>query len=112
MNKLAYWRSKRGLTVRELSNKSGVNPTAISRIEKGHSTPYLSTLGKLAAGLDIDVTELAELAETMPGRSLEEETAILVEGRREVAEGKTSSTNEYLERLARLVAAESGKIAS
>lgn len=63
MNKLAYWRGKRGLTVRELAEKSGLTPKAISRIEKGHNRAYVSTLGKLAAALDIDLNELAELVE-------------------------------------------------
>jgi transcriptional regulator with XRE-family HTH domain len=63
MNKLAYWRAKRGLTVRQLAAKSGVNAGGISRAEKGHLKPYLSTLGRLALALDIDVMELAELAQ-------------------------------------------------
>jgi transcriptional regulator with XRE-family HTH domain len=66
MNKLAYWRAKRGLTVRELESISGVSASTISKIEKGHRPAHLSTLGKLAAKLEIDVTELAELAEVNP----------------------------------------------
>lgn len=60
MNKVAYWRAKRGLTVRELAEKSGVKASSISRIENGHNKPFLSTLGKLAAALEVDVKELVE----------------------------------------------------
>ncbi len=61
MNKLAYWRTKRGLTVRALSEKSCVTPKGISQIEKGHTRPYLSTLGKLASALDMDASDLVEV---------------------------------------------------
>lgn len=63
MNRLSYWRAKRELTVRELSEKTKLSPTTISRLEKGHIKSTMVTLGKLANALDIDVTELAELAE-------------------------------------------------
>jgi transcriptional regulator with XRE-family HTH domain len=71
MNKLAYWRAKRFMTVRGLADKTqvlfgkgnGVNAASISRIENGHNRPFMSTLGKLAAALEIDLAELVELAE-------------------------------------------------
>lgn len=61
MNKLAYWRSTRGLTVRELAEKSKVSPTTINNIEQGYLKSHSSTIGKLANALEIDLTELAEL---------------------------------------------------
>ena len=64
MNKLAYWRGMRGLTVRSLSEKSGVNASTISQIEKEHRKPYISTLGKLANALEVDISEFAGLIET------------------------------------------------
>ncbi len=58
MNKVAYWRIRRGLTVRELSQKSGVNAAAISRIENAHTkAPLLATLLKLAEALEVDISE-------------------------------------------------------
>jgi transcriptional regulator with XRE-family HTH domain len=62
INILAYWRAKRGLTMRELAEKSGLKPSTISRIESNEVKPYLSTLGKLAEALDIDLLELVSLA--------------------------------------------------
>ncbi len=63
MNKLVYWRAKRGLSVRELEEKSGVAASTISKLEKGKRSPQPSTLGKLATALEVDVTELSELVE-------------------------------------------------
>lgn len=62
-NKLTYWRSKKAMTVRELSEKSGVAASTISRLETGKQKAFPSTLGKLALALDIDPTELEELAD-------------------------------------------------
>lgn len=63
MNKLEYWRATRRLTVRQLAEKSGISPKAISQIERGRvQHTYSSTLGKLAQALDIDIIELMELA--------------------------------------------------
>lgn len=63
MNKLLYWRSKRGLTVKELSEKSEVAAATITRIEKGRQKAFVSTAGKLAQALEIDVSELVEFPE-------------------------------------------------
>jgi len=63
MNKLTYWRGKRKMTIRELAQKSGLNPSSIVRIEQGRRA-YVATLGKLVEALELDLSELAELAET------------------------------------------------
>jgi transcriptional regulator with XRE-family HTH domain len=62
VSKLAYWRGRRRLTMRELAVKSGVGVATISRLESGHIKSHLTTLDKLACALEIDLTELAELA--------------------------------------------------
>jgi transcriptional regulator with XRE-family HTH domain len=62
MNKLAYWRAKRELSVRQLAVKSGVTPATISRLETGRIKSHLLTLGRLANALNIDLTELRDLA--------------------------------------------------
>jgi transcriptional regulator with XRE-family HTH domain len=68
MNKLALWRAKRGMTIRELANKSSITTSTISQIEKGHRKAYLSTIGKLATALEIEIEELVDLVETNTGR--------------------------------------------
>jgi transcriptional regulator with XRE-family HTH domain len=51
------------MTVRDLADKSKVSPTTINRLERNHIKSSVLTLGKLAEALEVDVTELAELAE-------------------------------------------------
>ena len=53
-------RAQRQLTLRALSEKSGVSKETISDIERGIRTPQTLTLGKLAAALDVDINDLIE----------------------------------------------------
>lgn len=58
--KLKLERARAGLTVDDLAKKSNVGRQTISRIEKGTSEPRISTLGKIAKSLEIDVEELID----------------------------------------------------
>jgi HTH-type transcriptional regulator, competence development regulator len=58
MDRLAELRERRALTLRELSEMSGVAADTINQIELGHRKPRPSTLRKLARALDVDVEEL------------------------------------------------------
>ena len=53
-------RAQRQLTLRALSEISGVGKETISDIERGIRTPQTLTLGKLAAALDVDINDLLE----------------------------------------------------
>lgn len=53
-NALRGIRDARGLTVRELAAKVGVNPSTVSRIETGKRNGSLPTLAALAAALDVE----------------------------------------------------------
>jgi transcriptional regulator with XRE-family HTH domain len=57
MDRLAELREKRALTLRELSEMSGVAADTINQIELGHRKPRPSTLRKLARALEVDVEE-------------------------------------------------------
>ena len=50
---LAKARAKTGMTQKELSEKSGVMQSEISRIENGNGNPSLKTLRKLAKGMNM-----------------------------------------------------------
>ena len=52
-NRLAEVRKDLGVTGRELRLASGVMEATISRIERGHQTPHISTKRKLAAALGV-----------------------------------------------------------
>jgi transcriptional regulator with XRE-family HTH domain len=42
----------------ELSNRSGVDMAEISRLERGLKDPRLTTIVRVASGLDVDATDL------------------------------------------------------
>lgn len=60
MDRLAELRERRALTLRELSEMSGVAADTINQIELGHRKARPSTLRKLAKALDVEVRELFE----------------------------------------------------
>ena len=47
-----------GLTQMELSNRSGLDMAEISRLERGVKDPRLSTIVRLAIGLQVDAGDL------------------------------------------------------
>jgi len=68
--KLRRLREQKGLTLNELSRKSGVSLAHISEIERGRSTASLKTLEKLAAALEVSTSSLlqAERGESLGSR--------------------------------------------
>src|SRR5215208_3694461 len=58
--KLRVLRAERGLTVRQVSELSGVAKETISQVERGERHPYDRTLAKLAHVYDVPVEELLE----------------------------------------------------
>jgi transcriptional regulator with XRE-family HTH domain len=53
-------RRKLGLTQEQVSDRSGVHATEISRIEAGRRDPQVSTVEKLARALELRPGELLE----------------------------------------------------
>jgi transcriptional regulator with XRE-family HTH domain len=51
-------RSAAGLTQMQLSNRSGLDMAEISRLERGLKDPRLSTIVRLATGLNVDAGDL------------------------------------------------------
>jgi transcriptional regulator with XRE-family HTH domain len=58
--KLQALRNKRGLSQRELAERSGVSREYIARLETARQDPTLSTLEKLAKALGVKVARLLE----------------------------------------------------
>jgi transcriptional regulator with XRE-family HTH domain len=56
--KLRQLRHAAELTQMELSNRCGLDMAEISRLERGLKDPRLTTIVRLAAGLDVDPAEL------------------------------------------------------
>jgi transcriptional regulator with XRE-family HTH domain len=55
-------RAELGLSLRQLSNKVGVAPSTIQKIENNQISPTLSTMLKIAKGLDKDLQFFLEPA--------------------------------------------------
>lgn len=56
MNKLKYWRMKKGMTITQLADKSGIDKMTISFIESGkrdYRRVFVETYIKLAKALKI-----------------------------------------------------------
>ena len=58
--KLRLLREERGLSIRALARASGISANALSMIERGRTSPSVSTLYKVADALDIPITMLFE----------------------------------------------------
>jgi len=56
-SQLLRLRQERGFSLRALEKKCGLSVNAISRIERGESSPTVSSLHRLAGTLDVQVTE-------------------------------------------------------
>jgi len=54
---LKDWREARGISQRDLADKSGVGYASIARIETGRQDPTVGMLERLAKALDIDVVD-------------------------------------------------------
>ena len=68
------YRSKQGLTLEQLSNKSNLSRSYLSKIENGgldNGNASLSTIIKLATGLGIKVREILELLDVSEPRGQE-----------------------------------------
>ncbi len=64
MNRLKKYRGLRGITLRELAEKTGLNPKTISFIENDRQKATIVSIGKLARALDINIEELIPLMDT------------------------------------------------
>jgi transcriptional regulator with XRE-family HTH domain len=58
--RLRQLREKKGLSVRALAEKAGVDWSAINRIELGKTKPRLDTLERLAKALGVGLRDLLE----------------------------------------------------
>ena len=60
--KIKELRNKSGFSLRELSDRTGLNINTLSLIENGKSSPSVSTLQQLANGLTVPITAFFESA--------------------------------------------------
>lgn len=52
-----------GLSLRDLADRSGVSAPMLSQVERGETSPTLSVAGRIAAGLELSLSQLLRLDE-------------------------------------------------
>src|SRR5918911_920149 len=52
-----------GLSLRDLAQRSGVSPQMLSQVERGETSPTLAVAGRIAAGLELSLSQLVRLDE-------------------------------------------------
>jgi XRE family transcriptional regulator, regulator of sulfur utilization len=52
-----------GLSLRDLAERSGVSAPMLSQVERGETSPTLAVAGKIAAGLELSLSQLLRLDE-------------------------------------------------
>ena len=57
-------REAMGLSLRELALRCGVSPAMLSQVERGETSPTLAVAGRIAAGLELRLSQLLRLDET------------------------------------------------
>lgn len=58
-------RAERGLSQEEVGRRAEIHPTWISHIESGRNNPAWGSVRRIAAALEVRVSELAALAEEL-----------------------------------------------
>jgi XRE family transcriptional regulator, regulator of sulfur utilization len=56
-------RDSMGLSLRDLAERSGVSAPMLSQVERGETSPTLAVAGRIAAGLDLTLSQLLRLDE-------------------------------------------------
>ncbi|WP_151703517.1 helix-turn-helix domain-containing protein [Nitrincola alkalilacustris] len=71
-NALKILRTKKGMTLQQLAEKTDSYVGNLSRIERGESKPSLDLLYRIAAALDFSLTEIFSIADQseMDGRQI------------------------------------------
>ena len=62
-------RLKKGMSIRTLSQKSGVSHTEVSRIESGEVSPSLETLLRMADALRVDIKNTFDVVKERDGHN-------------------------------------------
>ena len=102
-SKIKEKRKNQNLTIANLSIKTGLSESLISRVEKGNVVPSINTLRKLARGLNVSITEFfmdeKDLSEDRLVVRSEERKKLVIPGSDADYEILTPDPNKRLELL-------------
>ena len=91
-NRIRQIRLEKGLTQKQLAEKSGMYESQIRKYETGKALPKINTLKKIADSLDVPVSDLIEPTVFQPSRDLID----LFSGKKIEKVGETISDNKEL----------------
>jgi len=57
-------REAEGISLRELAQRTGVSPPMLSQVERSETSPTVALAGRIAAGLDLTLSQLLRLDES------------------------------------------------
>lgn len=92
-------REDRGLNVRGLAAKAGINDGALSRIENGKRMPALETLKAIASALDVPLTDLFAMSGYLGAYDLPSLTPYLRARYGHLSEASLTAIDTYLKQL-------------
>lgn len=113
-DKLRLARLERGLTLTQLASETGLSPSHLSDIERGHAIPAVETLSAIAAALRVRMSDLIRQDTATLGEKIQRLRANLGISRQELArsaglspsfiaqleDGKARASLDSVERLA------------
>lgn len=59
-NKIRTIRNYKGISLEDLSDKCGIDPAPLSKLERGETNPTIQTLYRIAQGLNVELTEIID----------------------------------------------------
>ena len=75
-----HWRLVKGLTLKEMAGLVGCSESLLSKVENDRATPSLSTLHKMAAALDLSVSDIFGVGESDVVTRASERNVLFVDG--------------------------------
>ena len=68
--RVKYWRTERGLLMRELADAAGMKQPFLSKIESGNASPSMLSLYRIATALNITPGDLLPAVAPQPGATV------------------------------------------
>jgi transcriptional regulator with XRE-family HTH domain len=69
-HRIRMLRVEQGRSVKDIARSANLDPTQLSKIERGHSDPRVSTVKRIARALDVAVGILFDETDPMKGRTM------------------------------------------
>lgn len=78
--RIRYLRLSKELSQEKLALEAGINPAFLGHLERGLKSPTVDTLAKIAAALNVTLSELVAIEEISQNNSATEKITLLLNG--------------------------------